>query len=61
MLVATHRLSVIADADLILVLEAGAVREQGRHRQLLLQGGLYAAAWRRQSEASALEGGDIEP
>jgi ABC-type multidrug transport system fused ATPase/permease subunit len=58
MIAATHRLSVIADADLILVLEDGAVRERGTHRQLLQQHGLYATAWRRQSEAQALEGGD---
>jgi ATP-binding cassette subfamily B protein len=61
MLVASHRLSVIADADLILVLEAGAVREHGRHQALLARGGLYAAAWQRQSEAVALEGGGLEP
>ena len=57
MLVATHRLSVVADADLILVLDGGAVRERGSHRVLLQLGGIYAAAWRRQSEAVALEGG----
>jgi len=52
---ATHRLSVTADADLILVLEDGAVRERGTHRELLQLGGSYAAAWRRQTEARALE------
>ena len=57
MIAATHRLSVIADADLILVLDDGAVRERGTHRELLQQHGLYATAWRRQSEALALEGG----
>jgi ATP-binding cassette subfamily B protein len=60
MLVATHRLSVTADADVILVLEGGAVREQGTHAELLNRGGLYAAAWRRQTEAAALESrGDL--
>ncbi len=57
MLVATHRLSVCADADLILVLDDGAVREHGTHAELLHRGGRYADAWRRQSEAAALEGG----
>lgn len=52
---ATHRLSVVADADLILVLDDGAVRERGTHAELLRRGGLYADAWRRQTEASALE------
>ena len=32
---ATHRLSVVADADLILVLDDGAVRERGDHDSLL--------------------------
>jgi ATP-binding cassette, subfamily B, multidrug efflux pump len=55
MLVASHRLSVVADADRILVLHDGEVVEQGDHRGLLAQGGRYAAAWRTQSEAQALE------
>ena len=54
-LVASHRLSVVADADLILVLDRGEVREQGDHQALLAAHGLYAAAWRRQTEAQALE------
>ncbi len=54
-LVASHRLSVVADADHILVLDGGKVRETGTHRELLARGELYAAAWRRQTEAQALE------
>lgn len=56
-LVATHRLSVVADADHILVLDGGAVHEAGTHGELLARGGLYADAWRRQTEARALESG----
>lgn len=45
-----HRLSSIQDADLILVIEAGKLAEQGTHEQLIKQGGLYANMWRYQAE-----------
>lgn len=57
MLVASHRLSVLRDADLILVLDHGRVAERGDHPGLLALGGVYSHAWRLQSEAQALEGG----
>ena len=55
MLVATHRLMVVEDADLILVLRRGRVVESGTHDELLARGGLYAAAWALQVEERAIE------
>ncbi|HEX6489286.1 MAG TPA: peptidase domain-containing ABC transporter [Candidatus Dormibacteraeota bacterium] len=40
--VVAHRVSTIAAADLILVVEDGRLAEQGRHDELLGRGGLYA-------------------
>jgi subfamily B ATP-binding cassette protein MsbA len=42
-LVIAHRLTTVRDADRIVVLDGGAVRQEGRHEELLRQpGGLYA-------------------
>jgi subfamily B ATP-binding cassette protein MsbA len=49
-IVVAHRLSFIAKADRIVVLEQGAVREQGTHDELLAKRGWYAEAWAQQSQ-----------
>ena len=44
-LLISHRLANVVDAQQIYVLEHGAVAERGTHRQLLEQGGLYRRLW----------------
>ncbi|RED41341.1 ABC transporter ATP-binding protein [Paenibacillus sp. VMFN-D1] len=47
-LISTHRLSAIEHADWIVVLDEGAIVEQGTHTQLLSKGGWYREQFERQ-------------
>jgi len=47
-LVIAHRLSTIENADRILVLHKGELREEGTHRELLARDGIYARLYRMQ-------------
>src|SRR5215472_13719404 len=47
-LVIAHRLSTIREADQILVIEGGQIRERGQHEELLAADGLYAELYHTQ-------------
>ncbi|GAA4700107.1 ABC transporter ATP-binding protein [Nocardioides conyzicola] len=53
--VIAHRLSTIRDADLILVMEDGAIVEQGTHEELLVAEGAYSRLYHAQFAAAATE------
>ncbi|MDF7683204.1 ABC transporter transmembrane domain-containing protein [Lactobacillus sp. ESL0679] len=47
-MIATHRLTSVMNANLILVLKDGEIVERGTHEQLLAADGWYAEMWQRQ-------------
>lgn len=52
-IIVAHRLQSIMNADQIVVLDNGRVREVGTHDRLLEQGGMYAHLWQEQSRAGS--------
>ena len=54
-IVIAHRLSTIRNADKIIALEDGRIREVGDHRELMARGGLYSHLYQRQVELALLD------
>jgi len=54
-IIVSHRLSAVADADHTLVLHAGHVVEQGDHAALVAHSGWYARQWRYQQLQASLD------
>ena len=58
LLIVSHRLSAVMDADDILVFKHGRVVERGDHDTLLAQDGWYASQWRYQQLEASLDADD---
>lgn len=56
-IIVSHRLSAVADADYIVVLQAGRVAEQGTPAALVAAHGWYARQWRYQQLQASLDAG----
>jgi ATP-binding cassette subfamily B protein/ATP-binding cassette subfamily C protein/ATP-binding cassette subfamily B multidrug efflux pump len=53
--IVSHRLSTVADADHTVVLHGGHVSEQGAHAELVAREGWYARQWRYQQLQASLD------
>jgi ABC-type multidrug transport system fused ATPase/permease subunit len=60
-LIIAHRLSTIKNADRILVIHKGEIWEQGRHDELLAQGGLYTRLYDLQYRFPEVEPPSLPP
>lgn len=51
MILISHRFSTVRQADKIFVLDGGTIKEQGSHKELIAQNGLYTRLFRLQSKS----------
>ncbi len=54
-IIISHRISTVKDADLIVVMNNGAIAERGTHDELVAQGGIYAELYEKQLLEEELE------
>jgi ATP-binding cassette subfamily B protein len=57
-IIITHRIFSLLDFDKIIVLQEGAIAEQGTHEELLKKGGLYTEMWNRQLQEDNSDNGE---
>ena len=54
-IIISHRISTVKDADMIVVLDNGAIAERGNHDELVQKGGIYADLYEKQLLEKELE------
>ena len=59
-IVIAHRLSTVRNADKILVIEKGVVKEEGTHNELLKKGKVYHSLVKRQLQYTTTSMGDLD-
>ncbi|KAH8870399.1 Multidrug resistance protein 1A [Schistosoma japonicum] len=58
--VVAHRLSTVRNADVIIVLDKGVIRESGTHDELVAQNGAYAAMLRNQAILQSVDNEKVD-